>query len=283
MAVPRLQDAAPRPAATLSRCRAAGALSLTYWEFDAAVQLGHVATVPGAAPWQRRVPRAELDRLRCARGFPAALRDRVRLVNAAAGAELLRISPARFARLARGGCFAPVSFYPDHHGLVVWRYPAAELRSAARLRPDLLTGPLPGGLRRALRSGADWRPRRWRSRRTSLLTRHARGPWERAAVPAAVLDQAAVRAAGPDTRELELLRRLRPPLAADAPLWPPSGARHPSVRAALTATDPEEAQWYARALQRALHDARRAGPGSRRRSSPGSDVRDPDRRPALGG
>lgn len=276
--------AAPRPASgvpSLSRPRATSALGLTYWEFDAAVHLGLLPTVPGDRPWQRRVPRRDVDRLRGDPGFPGSLRARVRLVNASEGAQLLRISSARFARLARGGLFSPLSFYPNRHGVLVWRYPAAELLSVARMRPELLTGPLPPGLRQALRRGEDWRPRRWRGRRTGQLIRHARGPWEKAAVPAAVLTPATVRAAVPDLRERKALRALRPPLTGDVPLRPPLEDWPPPVREVTRATDPDESRWYESLLLLAVREARRSGPPPV--ASQRADVGDPDDGPSRRG
>jgi uncharacterized protein DUF6397 len=260
------------PDAPVTEQRAARELGLGRRELDTAVRLGHIDTVSSRAPWQRLVPRAEIDRVRAAPGFPASLRERIRLVNATQGAELLRISPARFGRLARGGCLTPVSLCP-HRGVIVWRYPAAELRLFAQRHPELLSGPAPRGLRLLLRQGGDWRPRRWRGRHTSLLARQADDPWEKAAVPAAVLDPGALRAVVPDAHERALLHLLRPPLA---------DAREAVVREVLTAKEPDEARWYGVALALALADARRAGPVSGRTSHL-TDVGDTDDGAPLGG
>jgi hypothetical protein len=125
---------------------------------DIPVQLDHILPGAGTAPWRRRVPRGELERLRAAPGFPSTLLDRTRLVDGAAGARLLGVGTARFARLARGGCFSPVRFHLNRYRAVVWRYPAEELRLFAERWPELLRGPAPEGLRRVLRrtSTAGW-------------------------------------------------------------------------------------------------------------------------------
>jgi hypothetical protein len=177
-------------------------------------------------------------------------------VGAVAGAGLLGISLARFARLARGGCFSPVGFRIGRHRVIDWRYRAAEVAAFAERRPELLSGPMPEGLRRALRRGEDWRPRRWRSRRTDLLSRQAGDAWERAAVLVAVLDPPTVAAEVRDARERALLYRLRPHLV-DPGL---AACRWDAVGALLTATDPDEARWYRASLALALRDARREGP-----------------------
>jgi hypothetical protein len=241
---------APAPGPSVTERRAARALGLTRRELDVAVRLGHIATVASGVPWERRVPCAEIERLGSAPGFPGALRDRIRLVNASEGAALLRIAPARFSRLARGGCLAPLSFHP-HRRAIVWRYPAHELRMFAERHPELLSGPAPRGLLRELREGADWRPRRWRARHTGLLARQATNPWEKAAVAAAVLDPAMLTDAVPDAAARARLHRLRPPL------W---DRRDQALRAVLRVTDPDETRWYTRMLREALREARTPAP-----------------------
>ncbi|MEO3755354.1 DUF6397 family protein [Streptomyces sp. B6B3] len=236
---------------TVSAPRAARALGLSRRQLDVAVRLGLVATEATDVPWLRRVSWAEIERLRADPGFPVPLRDQALLVNATEGADMLGVTPARFARLARGGCLAPLSLYP-HRGAFVWRYPAIELRTFAERHPELLSGPVPEALRSLLREGADWRPRRWRARHTGLLAAQARSPWERAAVPAAVLHPRALRALVPDQHERALLRRLRPPLC---------DTREEAAREVLPATDPDETRWYGTALTLALRDARRVRPG----------------------
>jgi hypothetical protein len=241
------RDAGDRAGSSLSERHAAAALGLCRRELDLAVRLGHIATVASGVPWEPRVPRAEIERLASAPGFPGSLRDRIRLANASEGAALLRISPARFSRLARGGCLTPLGFHP-HRGRVMWRYPAEELRLFARRHPELLSGPAPGGLLRELREGADWRPRRWRARHTGLLAQQAGNAWERAAVAAAVLDPAVVTDAVPDPGARARLHRLRPPL------W--DHRESAAVRAVLRVTDPDETRWYAALLREALREAR---------------------------
>ncbi|MFF2372918.1 DUF6397 family protein [Streptomyces xiamenensis] len=232
-------------------------LGLTRHEFEAALDLDELPTVDCAgAPWRRRVPCAALDRLRGDRRTRTGLRDRIRLVNASGGADLLGISTARFARLARGGCFSPVGFHLNRYHALVWRYAAGELRELAGHSPELLRGAVPEGLRKALAAGQDWRPRKWRGRRTALLMRQAAGPWEKAAVPAAVLEPPVLREMVPDPDERAHLALLRPPLLS----LPPGGTRTEVIRDVLRATDPEEVRWYRSLLERHLAGARAARP-----------------------
>ncbi|MGW7291822.1 DUF6397 family protein [Streptomyces xiamenensis] len=232
-------------------------LGFTRHEFEAALDLDELPTVDCAgAPWRRRVPRAALDRLRGDRRTRTGLRDRIRLVNASGGADLLGISTARFARLARGGCFSPVGFHLNRYHAIVWRYAAGELRDLAGHSPELLRGAAPEGLRKALAAGQDWRPRKWRGRRTALLMRQAAGPWEKAAVPAAVLEPPVLRDVVPDPDERAHLALLRPPLLS----LEPGGTRTELIRDVLRATDPEEVRWYRSLLERHLAGARAARP-----------------------
>ncbi|TNM27035.1 hypothetical protein FH715_22020 [Streptomyces sedi] len=177
-------------------------------------------------------------------------------MSTAVGAELLGISTARFSRLARGGCFSPCEFLLTEHGVIAWRYPPVELLRLARRRPALLTGALPEGLRHTLSRGHDWRPRRWRARRTGTLVGQAAGPWEAAAVPAAVLPLGVLREAVPDPAERAALSRLRPPLVAARLAAGPWR----TVRRLLTAHDPEESGWYREQLAVALRLARQEPP-----------------------
>ncbi|WP_158920790.1 DUF6397 family protein [Streptomyces sp. NBRC 109706] len=192
------------------------------------------------------------ERVRYAPRRPLAKRFPERPVSASAGAVLMGISTARFSRLARGGCFSPSDFHLTEHGVVAWRYPPEELSVFARRRPGLLTGQLPDGLRHSLRQGQDWRPRRWRARRTGVLTGQAAGPWEAAAVPAAVLDHGTLESEVPDPVERAVLGRLRPPLMAARLAAGPWR----SVRRLLTARDPDEVVWYRAQLSLALEAAR---------------------------
>ncbi|WP_097231199.1 DUF6397 family protein [Streptomyces zhaozhouensis] len=212
---------------------------------------GGLAPARRPGRWERAAPRARrragpLPRPPVGRRLPR------HPVSAAAGAQLLGVSTARFSRLARGGCFSPCEFLLTEHGVIAWRYPPVELLRLARRRPALLTGALPEGLRHTLSRGHDWRPRRWRARRTGLLVGQAAGPWEAAAVPAAVLPLGDLRAAVPDPAERAALGRLRPPLVAARLAAGPWR----TVRRLLTAHDPEEAGWYREQLEAALRLAR---------------------------
>ncbi|TDC22005.1 hypothetical protein E1265_16640 [Streptomyces sp. 8K308] len=198
----------------------------------------------------------------------AARPPRPRLVSASEGAALLDVSSARFARLARGGCFSPAEFRISPLHIVTWWYPTTELRLFADRESRLLSGPIPEGLRRALRQGEDWRPRRWRARRTAELVRRTRDPWRRAAVFAAVLEPPLLLRRVPEPRERALLRRLRPALADP----PPPGFRPRAFQELLTAVEPDEARWYVRGLDLALREARArpaAGPRLRAGQRPG--------------
>lgn len=212
---------------------AAKELGLEPGEMALAAQLGHVRTVRAAAsattlradrgPVRRRVPRDELARLRAAEDFPDGLREQLRIVDAGGGAELLGVTGARFARLARGGCFSPVSFYVNRYRTVVWLYLAQELSSFAETRPELLSGILPRGLRMLLAEGVDLRAGHWRGRRVGQLCRQAEGPWQAAAARAAVLSEEILREAVPDAGERARLSALQPELA-------PFRGRSPAVR-----------------------------------------------------
>ncbi|GLP64224.1 hypothetical protein TUSST3_08440 [Streptomyces sp. TUS-ST3] len=107
--------------------RAARELGLKRSEFDLAVHLGRIRTVPDEGGGGRHVPRSELDRLRATAGFPDALRQRLRLVGTTEGAEVMEIPVGRFTRLARLGLFSPVRFYLNRYRAVVWLYLADEL------------------------------------------------------------------------------------------------------------------------------------------------------------
>lgn len=155
--------------------RAARELGLRRSEFDLAVHLGRVRTVPDDAGGGRRVPRDEIDRVRAADGFPEALRAAVRAVGTTEGAALMDVTTARFTRLARLGLLVPVKFYVNRYRAVVWLYLAAELQ---QFRTDehntaLLKGRTPEGLREQLGEGLDLRPRNWRGRHLGFLLRQA--------------------------------------------------------------------------------------------------------------
>ncbi|WP_190127975.1 DUF6397 family protein [Streptomyces mashuensis] len=233
--------------------RAARELELKPRELLLAVQLGEVRTVADGPGGRRRVPREEVGRHRAQEGFPDALRTRLRTVGTAEGAELLGISRDRFARLARGGCFAPVNFYVNRYRAVVWRYLASELVEFAEQNPEMLRGPAPALLRAALEKHPDRRARGWRARRLAQLTAQAVDPWECAAVPAAVLGPEDLAQAVPDPVERARLRALRPLLVDPRPAGTAVGE---VVEELVTATDRDEAEWYRYCLALALDRVR---------------------------
>ncbi len=146
----------------------------------------------------------------------------------------------------------------NRHWVVVWRYPAEELRAFAEQCPALLEGPAPPDLRDRLRHGSDLRPARWRRRRTALLAEQAPDPWRRAAALASVLEPPALHAAVPDAEERSLLYRLRPPLI-DGRL---TSEQQDVVAPLLAAVDPEEVRAYRAALLEALAGARAVQPAA---------------------
>ncbi|MFD4703028.1 DUF6397 family protein [Streptomyces niveus] len=250
---------------TLAAGRAAQELRLRRGEFELATQLGHVRTVGGALSGRRRVARGEVERLRRAAGFPDALRERVRTVGTAEGADLMDISPGRFTRLARAGYLVPVRFYLNRYRAVVWLYLAEELRAFASGEPGLLTGRLPRtptggagttaeGAEEKAGAGEDCRPRNWRGRRIGLLLHESDDRWERAAIVGSVLDPLQLAELVPDPYERASLNRLRPDLA---PGRPGSEAGREAVQRLLTADDPDEISWHRSSLTALLADARR--------------------------
>jgi hypothetical protein len=126
---------------TCAPSRAARELDLKRGEFDLAVNLGLIRTVPDEGGGGRRVDRAEIDRLRSGEGFPDILRERVATVGTTEGARLMEVAPTRFTSLARYGLLVPVTFYLNRYRTVVWLYLAAELRqfAAERSNAGLLT------------------------------------------------------------------------------------------------------------------------------------------------
>ncbi|MEV8531611.1 DUF6397 family protein [Streptomyces sp. NPDC051211] len=233
--------------------RAAGELGLGRGELARAVQLGIVRAGPAGRGGATRFSRAELDRIRTGRGFPDALRDRVKTLTAAGAAELLAISPGRFTRLARCGHLTPVGYRINRYRAVVWLYLAEELEEFASRRPDLLRGGPPGEDRERIAAREDQRPRRWRGRQVGLLLRRTADPWERAAVLASVLPGAELDEAVPDPEERTRLAGLAPP--------PPYGhPQHPAAAAVaarlLHAESEEEILWYRTSLDFALTGAR---------------------------
>ncbi|HEX5566562.1 MAG TPA: DUF6397 family protein [Streptomyces sp.] len=246
------------PARAVPMCEARRELGLGARELELAVQLGEVETAaPARGRHRRLVPVTELARLRAQEGFPATLRERLRLVGAREGAGLLGIAPSRFARLARAGCFGPVRFSLNRYRAVVWLYLATELRDIAEQQPHLLVGTLPEGLRSLVAEGEDWRPRHWRNRRIAQVLRRTDDPWAIAATHAAVLAPGAVAEAVPDPAERDRLEELRPELA---PGRPESPAARKIVRGLLTADGEEEIRWHRLGLSLALGTARSARP-----------------------
>ncbi|NGO68799.1 DUF6397 family protein [Streptomyces boncukensis] len=240
----------------MSMRTAARELGLKPRECELAVQLGVVRADPGAGWGPFRVPRAEVERIRGAEGFPAGLMDRLCVVGPVEGARLLGISPARFNRLAKAGCLRPVRFCVNRYRNVVWLYLADDLAEFAERSPELLTGRAPESVRSALAGGADRRPRQWRHRRVEQLLRQAGGVWERAAARAAVLDGAALAAAVPDAGEQDVLRALRPSLADVG-----AGAQVSTkerVADLCRATEESEVLWYQLMLAADLEAAREA-------------------------
>ncbi|WP_330177358.1 DUF6397 family protein [Streptomyces sp. NBC_01498] len=279
---------------TLAAGRAAQELRLKRGEFELAAQLGHVRTVGGLVSGRRRVARGEIERLRRSPGFPEALRERVRTVGTAEGAELLGVSSGRFTRLARAGYLVPVRFYLNRYRAVVWLYLAEDLRLFASGEPGLLTGrlprtrtgegagedsrahPEPGESAGIAGSGSapveDCRPRNWRGRRIGLLLHESDDRWERAAIVGSVLDPLQLAELVPDPYERACLNRLRPDLA---PGRPGTEVGREALRRLLTADDPDEISWHRSSLTALLADARR----EREAPRPSAPAHDPSGTP----
>ena len=242
--------------------RAARELGLKRGEFDLAVHLGRIRTMPDEGGGGRRVTRAEIDRLRSADGFPETLRESVKAVGTTDGSALMEITSARFTRFARLGLVVPVRFYVNRYRAVVWLYLAEELRqfAADKNHTSLLNGRTPEGLRDQLQAGLDLRPRNWRGRHLGFLLRHADGPWERAGALAALLDPVQIAEIVQDPYERAHLNRFRPdPPAHGAPGSP---AAHIAERI-MTAEDPDEISWLRADLTQVLDEARRHRPAPR--------------------
>ncbi|WP_063759909.1 DUF6397 family protein [Streptomyces sclerotialus] len=252
---------------TLAMGRAARELGLKTGEFELAVQLDEVSTVPpgpGDVSGRRRVPASEIARLREEKGFPDTLRERIRVVGATEAAELMGIAPGRFLRLARAGCFGPVRFYVNRYGAIVWQYLAAELEAFAGKECGLVHGPTPPPMRAMLTRGHDWRGRLWRSRRVAHLVTEADGAWAVSAVIAAVLPPEELASLVRDPAERVWLRKLRPCLSS-------AGANTARTREAVeraeTAEDFDEVMWYRISLSRQLVAAREEHPAPTLRPS----------------
>ncbi|MER5713610.1 DUF6397 family protein [Streptomyces sp. NPDC002132] len=248
------------PARSLSR--AARELGLKRSEFDLAVNLGRIRTVPDEGGGGRRVACAEIDRLLRSPGFPETLADSVQAVGTTEGAQIVGVPPARFTRLAKVGLVVPVKFYLNRYRAVVWLYLAEELRQFAHDGNNafLLSGRTPDWIRGQLAAGQDLRPRNWRGRHLGFLLRQAEGPWQQAGALAAFLDPAQVAEVVTDPCERGHLNRFRP--APPAHGVPGSPAAH-LVGKITTADDPDEIGWLRSDLARALEEARTHEPAPR--------------------
>ncbi|WP_411100324.1 DUF6397 family protein [Streptomyces sp. x-45] len=248
--------------APVTLSRAARELGLRRSDFDLAVQLGRIRTVPDDAGGGRRVPRDEIDRIRAADGFPEVLRAGVRAVGTTEGAALMDVTTARFTRLARLGLLVPVKFYVNRYRAVVWLYLAEELRqfAADERNTALLKGRTPAGLRDQLGEGLDLRPRNWRGRHLGFLLRQTDDPWARAAAIASLLDAAEISDVVIDPYERSHLRRFRPPLATHGSPGSPAAQLAEEI---VTAADPDEIDWLRSDLAAAVDTARRHRPAPR--------------------
>jgi hypothetical protein len=248
--------------ATFSLSRAARELELRRGEFDLALSLGCVRSVPDEGGGGRRVARAEIDRVRAEAGFPEALRERVKAVGTTEGAALMGITNTRFTRLARLGLVVPVKFYLNRYRVVVWLYLAEELRQFATEEQNtrLLSGRMPEGLRDQLDEGVDLRPRNWRGRHMGFLLRRTEDPWARAAVVASLLDPVQVAEIVKEPCERAHLNRFRPaPVTQAAPDSP--GAR---IAERITRADhPDEISWLRADLGQSVREARQDRPAPR--------------------
>lgn len=273
---------------TLTTGRAARELELRTGEFELAVQLGEVRTVPagsedrpaaaGSPGRHHRVPAEEIARLQAEPGFPEALRERIRAVSTTEAAALMGVGPGRVARLTRAGCIGPVRFYVNRFGAVVWLYLASEVTRFAEREPELMRGNTPAAMRVMLDSGQDWRARQWRSRRVAQLMGQTDDPWESAAVIAAVLPPEELASVAEDPLERSLLRRLRPTLASVITVTP---AARESFERVVTAEEFDEVLWYRVNLSRGLERARRDDPGRLRTSAAMPSAARPDQPPSF--
>jgi hypothetical protein len=242
--------------------RAARELGLKNTEFDLAVQLGRIRTIPDDGGGGRRVDRAEIERLRTGPGFPEALRRSVQAVGTTEGAALIDVTKTRFTRLARLGLLVPVKFYLNRYRAVVWLYLAEELRlfAADDRNAPLLTGRTPESLRSQLDTGIDLRPRNWRTRQLGFMLRRADDPWARAGAVASLLGPLHVSEAVPDPYDRSHLNRFRrPPPSHGAPGSPAADL----AEELMTAQDPDEVAWLQADLTRLTEEARAHRPAPR--------------------
>ncbi|MEV0177116.1 DUF6397 family protein [Streptomyces sp. NPDC050803] len=258
---------------TLSPSRAARELGLKRREFDLAVHLGHIRTVPDEGGGGRRVTRTEIERVRSGPGHPEALRGRVRTVGATEGSALMQVPSGRFSRLARLGLLVPVDFYLNRYRAVVWLYLAEELRQFAADEENtrLLKARTPEGLRDQLEAGLDLRPRNWRGRHLGFLLRQADDPWQQAGAVAAFLDPVQIAEIVTDPYERSHLNRFRPRPPAHG--TPGSPASHLAEQI-MTADDPDEIGWLRADLTRSVQEAREHRPAPRPTARPTPDPAD---------
>ncbi|MFF4586106.1 DUF6397 family protein [Streptomyces sp. NPDC001388] len=255
---------APQRAPSCSPSRAARELGLKRSEFDLAVHLGRIRTVPDEGGGGRLVPRAEIDRLL---GSAGEVREDVRVVGTGEGAALMNVPASRFTRLARLGLLVPVKFYLNRYRAVVWLYLAAEVEqfAADENNAPWLNGRTPERMRAHMAAGLDLRARNWRGRHLGFLLRLADGPWQRAGALSGFLDPLHVAELVEDPYERSHLNRFRPgPPAHGAPGTP---AGH-LVEKLMTADDPDEIGWLRSDLVRTLAEARAQEPAPRPAPTP---------------
>lgn len=240
---------------------AARELGLRREEFEIAVHLGLIELTTDRGGGTSGVAPREMERLRGLPGSPGGLRARVRPVGAGEGAGLLGIGPARFTRLARAGCFTPVTLHLNRFGVVVWRYLADDLEAFAARTPQLLVGAESAGPGATHAARTDRRPRNWRCRRVDRMLRRTTDAWSRAAVLATALDRVQLAEVVDDPYERVRLLRLRPgPLLGGVP----AAVRKVAERLSI-ADDPDEVSWrrtqLTAELKRAREERDMPGPG----------------------
>ncbi|MFJ4468569.1 DUF6397 family protein [Streptomyces sp. NPDC089424] len=246
-----------------SPSRAARELGLKRREFDLAVNLGRIRTLPDEGGGGCRVAGTEIERLRAEDGFPEGLLARVRTVSTNEAAHLMGVTGDRFSRLTRLGLVAPVAFYLNRYRTLVWLYLADEVChfAADEQNAALVKGRvLPEGLRARLRDGVDLRARNWRGRHLGFLLRRAEDPWERAGALAALLGPVQVAEIVKDPYERAQVNRFRPGPPTHGAPGSPSAQR---VERLMTADDPDEIDWLRADLAHVLDEARAHRPAPR--------------------